>query len=125
MEKGSQHRSELQKLNARIRTLQTEVFNYETLRQEMQDTLVNHKRELLMEHKVQSTVLQNDLAVLVKQKQTVEEEREAASREMAQLEGAVKEIERQMNELGRVSAIQDGHVNVAHARKKRRLDQGE
>ena len=30
---------------------------------------------------------------------------------------------RQMNDLGRVSAIQDGHVNVAHARKKRRLDQ--
>jgi hypothetical protein len=28
-----------------------------------------------------------------------------------------------MNDLGRVSAIQDGHVNVAHARKKRRLDQ--
>lgn len=39
------------------------------------------------------------------------------------LEGAVKEIEHQMHELSKVSAIQDGRINIAHAKKKRRLDQ--
>ena len=47
-----------------------------------------------MEHKVQSTVLQNDLGVLVKQKAAVEAEKDAAGSEMTQLEGAVKELER-------------------------------
>jgi len=35
----------------------------------MQDTLVNHKREVLMEHKVQSAVIHSDLAALSKKKE--------------------------------------------------------
>lgn len=89
----------------------------------MHDTLVNHKRALLMEHKVQSTVLQSDLQSLLEQKEDVEKEHVSAMKELAHLEGAVKEVERQMRDLGQVSAIQDGRVNVAHAKKKRRLDQ--
>merc|ERR1712226_602387 len=34
----------------------------------MQDTLVNHKRDVLVQHKVQSTAIQSDLEVLEKQK---------------------------------------------------------
>jgi uncharacterized protein (DUF3084 family) len=89
----------------------------------MHDTLVNHKRAMLMEHKVQSSVLQQDLAALVEQKDEIEVQRMAVLKESSRLEGAVKEIEHQMHELSKVSAIQDGRINIAHAKKKRRLDQ--
>ena len=89
----------------------------------VQDTLVNHKRELLMEHKIQSTVLQNDMGDLAEQRERFEAQRVAFLKDIAGLEGSIKEVERQMNVLGKTSAIQDGRVNVAHAKKKRRLDQ--
>jgi len=62
----------------------------------MHDTLVNHKRAMLMEHKVQSSVLQQDLAALVEQKDEIEAQRMAVLKEASRLEGAVKEIEHQM-----------------------------
>ena len=39
----------MKQLQARLRALQTAVYNHDTLRQEMHDTLVNHKREVLVE----------------------------------------------------------------------------
>eukprot|EP00948_MAST-09A_sp_MAST-9A-sp1_P000928 g928.t1 len=111
-----QHREREEKLN--------DIINkHEATRAKMHDTLVNHKRAVLMEHKVQSTVLQSDLGKIIKLKESAQEEQKAVMNSLAQLEGSVKEVERQMRELGKVSAIQDGRVNVAHAKKKRRLDQ--
>ena len=72
---------------------------------------------------MQSSVLQQDLAALVEQKDEIEVQRMAVLKESSRLEGAVKEIEHQMHELSKVSAIQDGRINIAHAKKKRRLDQ--
>ena len=37
---------------------------HEETRNAMHDTLVNHKRAMLMEHKVQSSVLQQDLTFI-------------------------------------------------------------
>ena len=34
----------------------------------MQDTLINHKRDVLVQHKVQSAAIQSDLEVLAKRK---------------------------------------------------------
>ena len=59
----------------------------------------------------------------MEQKDEIEAQRTAVLKESSRLEGAVKEIEHQMRELGKVSAIQDGGINIAHAKKKRRLDQ--
>ena len=106
-----------------LRGLEQEVRLHEETRNAMHDTLVNHKRAMLMEHKVQSSVLQQDLAALVESKDEVEAQRMAVLKEASRLEGAVKEIEHQMHELSKVSAIQDGRINIAHAKKKRRLDQ--
>jgi chromosome segregation ATPase len=103
--------------------LDAEVRLHEETRAAMHDTLVNHKRAMLMEHKVQSTVLQKDLAALIEQKDEVDKQRNALVKENARLEGTVKEIERQIHEMSKQSAIQDGRINVAHAKKKRRLDQ--
>ena len=78
--------------------------------------LLTHMILVLMEHKVQSTVLQSDLSKIIKLKESAQDEQKAVMTSLAQLEGSVKEVERQMRELGKVSAIQDGRVNVAHAK---------
>ena len=111
------------KNESRISALEAEVRLHEETRHAMHDTLVNHKRAMLMEHKVQSSVLQQDLAALIEQKEEIEKQRIAMLKETARVEGVVKEIEHQMHDLSKVSAIQDGKINIAHAKKKRRLDQ--
>jgi predicted nucleic acid-binding Zn-ribbon protein len=78
--------------------------------------------QLLLEHKLQSSVLQTDMATLSQQIDSVDGERADLANELSKLEGQIKEIERQMRELSKISAIQDGRINVAHARKKRNLD---
>ena len=115
--------SKIQGYQTTVKGLEQEVRLHEETRNAMHDTLVNHKRAMLMEHKVQSSVLQQDLAALVEQKDEIEAQRMAVLKEASRLEGAVKEIEHQMHELSKVSAIQDGRINIAHAKKKRRLDQ--
>ncbi len=117
------HEKTLNGMKHSVRGLEAEVRLHEETRNAMHDTLVNHKRAMLMEHKVQSSVLQQDLAALVGQKDEIEAQRTAVLKESSRLEGAVKEIEHQMHELSKVSAIQDGRINIAHAKKKRRLDQ--
>merc|ERR1711991_1286266 len=67
-------------LRDKNRLLDAEVRLHEETRNAMHDTLVNHKRAMLMEHKVQSSVLQQDLAALVEQKDEIEAQRTAVSR---------------------------------------------
>ena len=43
-------------------------------------------------------------------------------RDAAGLEAQVKDLEEQIREHSRSSSMQNGRINVAHARKKRRLD---
>jgi chromosome segregation ATPase len=122
-ELSKQKEKELSYLRDKNRILDAEVRLHEETRAAMHDTLVNHKRAMLMEHKVQSTVLQKDLAALIEQKSEIDKQRDALVKENSRLEGTVKEIERQIHEMSKQSAIQDGRINVAHAKKKRRLDQ--
>jgi len=89
----------------------------------MRDILVNYKRDTLLQHKARSTVIQTDLAKLSEIKQKSEKERNAYLSAILQIDGQIRELERQLRELGKVSAIQNGRVNVAHAKRKRVLDQ--
>merc|ERR1711907_679312 len=42
---------------------------------------------------------------------------------MSTMEQGVQDLEEQLRAMGKESAIKDGRVNVAHAKKKRRLDE--
>merc|ERR1712232_320325 len=89
----------------------------------MRDILVNRKRETLMQYKESSAILQSEMHSLAQAKAIAEKERTQSVNEISQLEGQVKELERQLRELSKVSAIQNGQVNLSHAKKKRLLDQ--
>ena len=92
-------------------------------RELMHETLVNHKRETLVEHKVQSGVIARELEGIALERDTVEGQREALQKQLSTMEGSLKDLEEQINTHSQTSTIQGGRVNVSHARKKRRLDE--
>ena len=92
-------------------------------RELMHETLVNHKRETLVEHKVQSGVISRELEQLALERDAVEGQREAIVAQLKTMEDSLKDLEEQINVHSKTSTIQGGRVNVSHARKKRRLDE--
>jgi len=75
-----------------------------------------------MQHKIKSTVIQNDLALLSEQREELDGIRAGLLDEMNIMEKGVDELEIEIREHTKNSAIKDGRVNVAFAKKKRRLD---
>lgn len=120
----------------------------ESMREAMQETLMNHKREVLMEvlsssskaqhpvdmlshsltlvlnqHKVESTNLQAELARVEDERSETEGLHRRLLQQVGELEGTVRMLESELREHSKTSAIDaDGKVNVAHTRKKKRLD---
>lgn len=95
----------------------------ESMREDMQETLMNHKREVLMEHKVLSTNIQTELAGVEEQKAEADKKYKAVLMAVSEMEGRVRMLEQELREHSKQSAIgPDGRVNVGHTRKKKRLD---
>ncbi|CAM9299338.1 unnamed protein product [Chrysoparadoxa australica] len=93
-------------------------------RSEMQDTLVHHKREVLIDHKVQTASLHKEMMALAMERETVERNREDVASDTKGLEAQAKEVEKEVHAHSKSSAIgPDGRVSAAHQRKKKRLDE--
>jgi len=116
------HEAQCEKYEDDIRKLSDIAKGAEEREQEIKDTLMNHKRETLMQHKIKSTVIQNDLALLSEQREELDGIRAGLLEEMNIMEKGVDELEIEIREHTKNSAIKDGRVNVAFAKKKRRLD---
>ena len=84
---------------------------------------MNHKREVLMEHKVLSTNIQQELASVEEEKAKADKRYKTMLVQVSELEGQVRMLENELREHSKQSAIDpDGRVNVNHTRKKKRLD---
>jgi hypothetical protein len=94
----------------------------EGARKRMHESLVSYKTETLIEKRTQIKMLERDLERLNAERDNLEEQRESMDEEVAGLEAQVREIEDQMRDHNRNSSMSNGRINVAHARKKRRLD---
>merc|ERR1712150_90681 len=89
----------------------------------MQDTLINHKRDVLVQHKVRSAAITSDLDVLAKRKEKISERVKNLMDDMGMLKGALTTIENEIREITKHSALSNGgEVNVEMLQKKRRLD---
>ena len=60
--------------------------SYVAMKDSVHDLLVNYKRERMMEHKIQNTVLQSDLAILLKDKEETEGNVNLLQKEIDKLE---------------------------------------
>merc|ERR1712054_195425 len=117
------HGKALAAVQAQLQTSQVDVLEAQRKMESMHDTLVNHKREVLLEHKIQSEVIQSDIKLLLDQTDEIEGVKASLQQEMSTMEQGVQDLEEQLRAMGKESAIKDGRVNVAHAKKKRRLDE--
>lgn len=91
-------------------------------RKKVYDTLTTYKKDELSSKRNEIKVLEKELEKLNSEKDSLEEQRDNLEEEVDQLEGQVKDVEEQIREHNRSSAMQNGRINLAHARKKRRLD---
>lgn len=95
----------------------------EQFRGRMHDTLVNHERATLVAHKRRSTELGMELEVIVRDRDELEAERDKILEYVDEMQESVRAIEQAIHAHSKNSAISsDGRVNVAHAKKKKRMD---
>jgi hypothetical protein len=104
------------------RTYVPRVRELEEMRSGMRDNLTASKREQLMTHKVEGTRLQGKLARLEELEHELETEREELETWVQRHEETVRAKETELRETSEQSNITaDGRVDMAVARKKRRL----
>ena len=115
--------SEKKQLECRINGMEEKINMHKTRQQQMYNTLVNHKREILLQQKKESLVVSGDLEQIGSKRSELEAHRKQLEFQMTKMEKGVREVERQIQLHSAVSAVQDGRVNIAHARKKRRMDE--
>jgi chromosome segregation ATPase len=84
--------------------------------------LTTHKVEVLADTRTKIKVLEKEIERMQVEKDGLEEQRDSTEEEIEKMEGQVRDIEDQIRDHNRSSSMLNGRVNVAHARKKRRLD---
>jgi hypothetical protein len=86
-------------------------------------TLTTFKSDMLIEKRTGIKLLEKEISRLSDEKEVLEERRDSGEAEVKELEEQVRELEEQIREHNRSSSVmQNGRINVAHARKKKRID---
>ena len=113
-----------QVLRKKIQTLEKQSLKYEQRLKLVSNTLLNHRRDELLQHKTKSKEVAQEMKALNDNIEAVESERRNLLDLLSHLEDEMKDVERRIYEHSQVSALQGGgKINVHHARKKRRLDE--
>eukprot|EP01034_Spumella_vulgaris_P024755 gene24755-31132_t len=94
----------------------------EANRKKSHSILSGYKSEDIATKRSAVRLLERELERITLEKDSLEEQRELMESDVLQLEGQVRELEEHIREHNRESSMTNGRINVAHARKKRRLD---
>lgn len=118
------HKEAEQDLRKKIQSLEKQCLKYEQRLKLVSNTLLNHRRDELLQHKTKSKEVAQEMKALNDNIDAVESERGNLLDLLSHLENEMKDVERRIYEHSQVSALQGGgKINVHHARKKRRLDE--
>lgn len=99
------------------------LLDVEKSRRGMHQVLSSYKTEVLIEKRTQIRLFEKELERLVEERDVLEEQREALEDDITELQEQVREIEEQIREHNHSSSVMpNGRINVAHARKKKRMD---
>lgn len=113
---------EMNEMKLNVLKLSSCLVNVEASRKKIHGFIVSYKTESLIERRSQIKQLEKEIDKLTTERDALEENRDNAEDEIANLEVQVGDLEEQIRDHNRTSTMQNGRVNVAHARKKRRLD---
>ena len=84
--------------------------------------LCSHKHDELIDRRRAIHMVEKELDRLTLDKDSLDDQKFAIQNEIDLYEQQVKEVEELIREHNRESSMTNGRINVAHARKKRRLD---
>ncbi|GMF58403.1 unnamed protein product [Phytophthora fragariaefolia] len=90
---------------------------------EMAQTLTNYKRDELVAHRSSSAVLSNEISIVTKQLEEVEEMKISLERDIESFETEAQTIESSLRDLMVQSGGNNGSLNMAVVAKKRRLNE--
>lgn len=120
---NQQHSESQRRLISKVETLNQRASNFERNMKLISSTLLNHKREALLEHKLKSREVATKLNELSEKIHTIDTKHEKAKSCIDNLAQAMRDVEKQLQDHSQTSALQGGKINISHARKKRRLDE--
>ena len=98
------------------------ILQYEEIRRRTDETLRSYRVDDLNQKKRGLKVLEEEIQQLDVQKETFEEQRDDVEEEIELLEEQVKTLEDELRQHNSLPSTSNGRIDVAHARKKRRLD---
>ncbi len=110
-------------LESEIEILLNVIHNSERERASLQGILVNHKREVLISHKMQVAGLQKDMEALSYNRTSIEETLNMAALRVKEAEDKVRDIEREIASHARQSCVGPDGISHAHKHRKRRLNE--
>eukprot|EP00644_Phytophthora_capsici_P012049 jgi/Phyca11/526731/estExt2_fgenesh1_pm.C_PHYCAscaffold_120086 len=113
----SDEKSRWEELMTRIRDFWTKM---QTQHSEMTQTLTNYKRDELVAHRSSSAVLSNEISIVMKQLEEVEEMKITLEKDIETLQNEAQMIEASLRDLMVQSG---GSLNMAVVAKKRRLNE--
>ncbi|KAG6947352.1 hypothetical protein JG688_00015589 [Phytophthora aleatoria] len=115
----SDEKSRWEELMGRIRETWSQV---QTQHGEMSQTLTNYKRDELVAHRSSSAVLSNEISIVTKQLEEVEEMKITLERDVESLQAEAQIIEASLRDL-MLQSGNNGSLNMAVVAKKRRLNE--
>ena len=110
-------------LEQRIMDMEDTIKSYQTQRKLVQDVLVSHSRDVLLRQKAKSREVLSQLDAIGAERQALQEKRQRSEEERGELENQIRALEAKMQQHSQTSSLQGGRINIAHARKKRSLDE--
>ncbi len=123
-DKESTHKSIEQDLRRKVNAHEKQSLKYEQRLKLVSSTLLNHRRDELIQHKTKSKEVAQEMKLIDSRAEIIETERSGLLDILSHLEDEMKDVERRINDHSQVSALQgSGKINLHHARKKRRLDE--
>lgn len=111
------------KLSSKVKLQEGRISKLEGKMKLISSTLLNHKRDVLLDHKVKSRDVASKISEISDKIALVESKRKHTNDILQELIKTMQEIEKRLQEHSQISALQGDKVNTSHTRKKRRLDE--
>jgi hypothetical protein len=122
-EKSKKMREKFDNALLTILQLSSVLQSIEDLRMKEKETIVSYRVNDLNDKKTIVRGLERELEQLGVEKDSLEEQRDDMEDEIEQLGEQVREVEEQTRQHSLSSSTQNGRINIAHAKKKKRLDE--
>lgn len=119
----SSHQEVEYKFKSQIEKLQKRTSKLEGNLKLISSTLLNHKRDALVEHKMKSRQIATDISEISQKIEAAEAKQQKMNSHIDSMVHAMYDVEKQLQEHSQTSALQGGKVDISHTRKKRRLDE--